>query len=84
MRDYDEPTTAMPAEPEPDPRVIAMQRVVDLEQQSYTAERESERRQKQAAVVREELAQAREELRNLLGFAGSGDDSKNPSWAMLR
>lgn len=74
---------AEPAEPEPDPRVIAMHRVVDLEQQCYNAQREAERRAKQAAIAQGELQQAREELHNLLGFSGV-EGMKAPAERMSR
>jgi hypothetical protein len=69
MRQYED----MPADPEPDPRIVMVQRVVDLEQQCYATQREAEQMQKRAAVVRGELDDARRELFTLLGV---GDDAK--------
>lgn len=62
---------AEPREPDPDPRVIAMQRVVEAEKRAEYAFREAEERQKRAKIAHEELAQAREELHNLLGVSGT-------------
>lgn len=81
---YDQPypeSKAMPRDPDPDPRIVAMHRVVDLEQAAYEHERASEQAQKRAAISREELAQARRELHDLLGV--SGNDGA-PAGAVLR
>jgi hypothetical protein len=67
---YDNEPENVPA-PDPDPRIVAMHRVVDLEQQCYEAQHEADRRAKQAAIVQDELSRAREELHNLLGFDSS-------------
>lgn len=66
MSQYDD--VPMAAEPEPDRRVVAMQRVVDLEQQHQWAQRDADERQKKAAIIGEELSEARDELHGLLGL----------------
>lgn len=53
---------------EPDPRVLAMQKLVDLEQEAEMAQREADRRAKMAAIASEDLRQARDELENMLGY----------------
>ena len=65
MTDHDFPDVAAS---EPDPRIIAVHRVVDLERQHQDAQQEADRRAKAAAILREELSQARDELSGLLGY----------------
>lgn len=70
--DYESPMADVEREPDPDPRVITMQRVVDLERQHESAVREVEYRQKKAAILGEELSGARDELYSLLGLSSKG------------
>lgn len=59
---------------EPDPRIIAVHRVVDLEQQHQQAQQEAEQRRKQAVIIRDELRLARDELAGLLGYPSNPTD----------
>ncbi|MGY1773511.1 hypothetical protein [Blastococcus sp. SYSU D00813] len=65
---YENDGEAMPADQEVDRRVLAMQRVVDLEHQHSWAQRDADERQKKAALIGDELAEARDELHSLLGL----------------
>jgi len=63
-------------EPDPDPRIVAMHRVVDLEGQHQQAVWEVERRQKTAAILSGELREARDHLSGLLGYPSNSDGGK--------
>jgi hypothetical protein len=73
MAEYDYADENVATDPEPDPRIIAMHQVVDLEQQYEQATREAEHRQKLAAIVQNELREARDRLAGLLGYPSNAN-----------
>lgn len=76
MNEYPYEPAEDTSDPEPDPRILAMHQVVDLERQYEQATREAEQRQKMAAIAREELSEARDLLAGLLGYPSNANKVK--------
>lgn len=64
-------------EQDTDPRIVAMHQVVDLERQHERAAHEADAMQKRAAIVREELREARDRLSGLLGYPSNSGGVKS-------
>jgi hypothetical protein len=76
MSRYESESEYVEAAPEePDPRIIALHRVIDLERQYNSVSREAEDLQKRQSIVREELSEARDELNGALGLPSNAKAS---------